>query len=152
MSCSPTLSYPTVSVFLDMARFSAKGSSMDNFPRRARQRRTGPSRSSSHHFFTKVKPTQMATPRRSRLSFIYVGNVSVQCSSCSMHRLTFLNSSVLMLKTRTSKSYLGQVVPSQRSTSVAASVLGLYLGALVNTPCTPRCYSLAWKQRRKRWP
>lgn len=85
MSCSLTLSYPTFLVFpssIVMARFSAKASSMDAFPRRsARQRRTGSTRSTStlshHRSFAKAKPTQMATPRRSCLSFIYVGNVSV---------------------------------------------------------------------------
>lgn len=111
VSCSLILSSPKVFVpWIIMARFSAKTSSMDTFPRRStRQRRRGPSRSSSssshHRNFGKTRPARMATPQRSRLTFIYVGNVRAHpAADCFMCRLNFPNSLVLMSKMRTSKS------------------------------------------------
>ncbi|KAH9077458.1 hypothetical protein EDB83DRAFT_2350127 [Lactarius deliciosus] len=70
-----------------MARFSAKTSSMDTRPRRhTRTRRRGPKRSSStlsHH----NPPVRTVTPRRSRLTFIYVGNLSTDVTNADLEKL-----------------------------------------------------------------
>jgi hypothetical protein len=140
-----------------MARFSAKTSSTDTCPRRStRQRRRGPTRSSStlshHRFSAKARSTQMATPQRSRLTFIYVGNVSVRpAANFFMCRPKSPNSSVLMSKMRTSKGCLGRAVQLRRLISVAASVPGQCPGALVNILFMQRSYSPAWKRRQRRW-
>jgi hypothetical protein len=150
----------TPAVFLSwivMARFSAKTSSTDAFPRHStRQRRRGPTRSSStlshHRFSAKARSTRVATLQRSCLTFIYVGNVSVHpTTSFFMCRLNFPISSVLMSITRTSKGYLGRAVQLRRLTSVAASVLGQCPGVLVNTRFMQRSYSPAWKRQQRRW-
>ncbi|KAH9050078.1 hypothetical protein EDB84DRAFT_1450851 [Lactarius hengduanensis] len=75
-----------------MARFSAKTSSMDTRPRRhTRTRRRGPKRSSStlshHSFLGKARPTRTVTPRRSRLTFIYVGNLSSDVTNADLEKL-----------------------------------------------------------------
>jgi hypothetical protein len=73
-----------------MARFSAKTSSMDSRSRRrALQGKRRSSTLSHHNFSAKAKPTRTVPPKRSSLTFVYVGNVSIhpaaQCFSCSDH-------------------------------------------------------------------
>ncbi|KAI9429499.1 hypothetical protein H4582DRAFT_2027774 [Lactarius indigo] len=75
-----------------MARFSAKTSSMDTCPRRhTRPRRRAPKRSSStlsrHSVLGNARPTRTVTPRRSQLTFIYVGNLSSDVTNAELEKL-----------------------------------------------------------------
>ncbi|KAF8271770.1 hypothetical protein EI94DRAFT_1784087 [Lactarius quietus] len=110
-----------------MARFSAKTSSMDTCPRRFnRQRRKGPSRSSSmlshHRFSTKVRPTRMVTPQRSRLTFVYVGNLSSDVNNADLQELFGLSGTVTKIDIRCGFG-AGAVPGSSRGHTVYATVL-----------------------------
>ena len=143
------------SSWIVMARFSAKTSSTDTCPRRyTRQRRRGPKRPSSasphHKYFDKARPIRTVTLKRSRLTFVYAGNVSAHSALLfSKRRLKPLSSLVLMSATPTSKSCSDRAVKLRRLISVAALVLGQCLGVLVTTLSMRRSYSPAWKRQQE---
>ncbi|KAN0140009.1 hypothetical protein V8E53_001905 [Lactarius tabidus] len=110
-----------------MARFSAKTSSTDTCPRRStRQRRRGPTRSSStlshHRFSAKARSTQMAIPQRSRLTFIYVGNLSSDVKNADLEGLFGSSGTITKIDIRCGFG-AGAVPGSTRKHTVYATVL-----------------------------
>ncbi|KAH9062066.1 hypothetical protein EDB87DRAFT_1609146 [Lactarius vividus] len=109
-----------------MARFSAKTSSMDTCPRRTRTRRRGPKRSSSTlsqlSSLGKAKPASMVTPRRSRLTFIYVGNLSSDVTNADLERLFGSSGKITKIDIRCGFG-AGAVPGSTRNHTVYATIL-----------------------------
>ncbi|KAI9466740.1 hypothetical protein BJY52DRAFT_1234039 [Lactarius psammicola] len=110
-----------------MARFSAKTSSVDTCPRRCTHpRRRGPKRSSStlprHNFFNKARPTRTVTLQRSRLTFIYAGNLSSDVTNADLEQLFGSSGKITKIDIRCGFG-AGAVPGSTRNHTVYATVL-----------------------------